>query len=145
MKKGIVATLTLLTGIFSAQSYSVEAPGSTLDAMTVYTARKIITMDSAIPNATAVAVAGGKIVSVGSLESLQSWTQGRTVTVDNRFKDKILMPGFIDPHVHPSLPALLTQFPFVAPDDWVLPTGDFPGALDQASYIKRLQDRKSVV
>ena len=50
------------------------------------------------------------------------------------------MPGFIDPHVHPSLPALLTQFPFVAPDDWVLPTGDFPGALDQASYIKRLQE-----
>ena len=62
MKKGIVATLTLLTGIFSAQSYSVEEPGSALDAMTVYTARKIITMDSAIPNATAVAVAGGKIV-----------------------------------------------------------------------------------
>ena len=139
MKKSIVATLTLLTGMFAAQGYSVEEPGSALDTMTVYTARKIITMDPAIPNATAVAVAEGKIVSVGSLESLQSWTQGRTVTVDNRFKDKVLMPGFIDPHVHPSLPALLTQFPFVAPDDWVLPTGEFPGALDQASYIKRLQ------
>ena len=26
------------------------------------------------------------------------------------------MPGFIDPHVHPSLPAVLTQFPFITPD-----------------------------
>ncbi|MEZ4559830.1 MAG: hypothetical protein R2854_25885 [Caldilineaceae bacterium] len=31
--------------------------------------------------------------------------------VDDRLADKILMPGFIDPHVHPSLPAVLTQIP----------------------------------
>lgn len=50
------------------------------------------------------------------------------------------MPGLIDPHVHPSLPAVLPQFPFLAPDDWSLPTGDFPGALTPEAYRARLRE-----
>jgi predicted amidohydrolase YtcJ len=96
-------------------------------------------MEPALPEATAVAVAKGKIVAVGSLKSLSSWTNQTNSRIDRRFEGKVIMPGFIDPHVHPSLPAVLTQFAFIAPDDWSLPTGDFPGAKSPAAYIKRLK------
>jgi len=107
--------------------------------MVVYTARKIITMEPALPEATAVAVADGRIVAVGSLDSLQPWMAARETTIDRSLQDKVLMPGFIDPHVHPSLPAVLTQFPFLAPDSWSLPTGEFPGATTAQAYASQLK------
>ncbi|MCP4006275.1 MAG: amidohydrolase family protein, partial [bacterium] len=75
----------------------------------------------------------------GSLESLKGWIDQRGAKIDRSLEDKILMPGFIDPHVHPSLPAVLTQFPFLAPDDWSLPTGEFPGATTPEAYISKLK------
>ncbi len=107
--------------------------------ITIYTARKIITMEPALPEATAVAVAEGRIIAVGSVESLAPWLQARGGTIDRSLEDKVLMPGFIDPHVHPSLPAVVTQFPFLAPDDWSLPTGEFPGATTPEAYRARLK------
>ena len=106
--------------------------------ITVFVAKKIITMEPALPEATAVAVADGRIVGVGSLESLQPWIERYDASIDMRLEDKVLMPGLIDPHVHPSLPAVLTQFPFLAPDDWSLPTGDFPAATTPDAYKARL-------
>ena len=110
-----------------------------IDSLTVYVAKNIITMDDATPNATAVAVANGKIVSVGSLASLKPWTSKYKTRIDKTFADKVIMPGFIDPHVHPSLPAILTQFPFIAPDDWFIPTGNFPGAKNHQDYLTALK------
>ena len=106
--------------------------------ITIFTAKKIITMTEAMPDAKAVAVADGRIVSVGTLESLKPWLDRYPHELDERFADKIIMPGFIDPHLHPSLPAVLTQFPFLAPDDWSLPTGEFPGAMTPETYEARL-------
>jgi len=96
--------------------------------LVVYTASKIITMEPALPVATAVAVEDGVIVAVGSAEDLEPLRRQRGGRLDHSLGGKVLMPGFIDPHVHPSLPAVLTQLPFLAPDDWTLPTGSFPGA-----------------
>ena len=119
---------------------SLLASAASAAELRVYTAKKIITMEPALAEATAVAVADGRIVSVGSLESLQPWLQGREVNIDRSLQGKVLLPGFIDPHVHPSLPAVLTQFPFLAPDDWVLPTGVFPGATTPRAYEARLKE-----
>jgi len=121
---------------------SSDAPKA-IDELVIYTAKKIITMEPALPEATAVAVADGKIVAVGSLKSLGSWIKQTNSRIDRRFEGKVIMPGFIDPHVHPSLPAVLTQFAFIAPDDWSLPTGEFPGAKTPAAYIKRLKQLAS--
>lgn len=118
-----------------------EAAGPTeLGEITVFTARKIITMVETMPEATAVAVADGRIVAVGSMDSLQGWLDGRDHTVVDTFADKVLMPGFIDTHVHPSLPAVLLHFPFLAPDDWDLPTGKYPGATTPDAYVARLKE-----
>jgi len=106
--------------------------------LVVYTAKVIRTMEPALPTATAVAVADGEIVAVGTEESLQPLLTARAGRVDRQFESHFLLPGFIDPHVHPALPAVLTQFPFLAPDDWSLPTGEFPGATTPEAYRQRL-------
>ena len=106
----------------------------------VYTAKLIRTMEPALPEATAVAVEDGKVLAVGSLDSLNPLIASRGARIDRQFDDKVMTPGFIDPHVHPTLPAVLTQFPFLAPDDWYLPTGDFPGATTPEGYRSALQN-----
>jgi predicted amidohydrolase YtcJ len=129
--------ISIFALILSTSIVSNTSHGS--DELTVYTAKKIITMEPSLPEANAVAVKDGRIVAVGTLETLQPWTSQYTTRFDSRFEQNILMPGFIDPHVHPSLPAVLTQIPFIAPDDRSLPTGEFPGAITHESYISRLK------
>lgn len=137
----LLATASLLLlGVQAGDTGRAQQDGT----CTVYLAKKIITMEPALPEATAVAVAEGRIVSVGTLESLQGWIEQRDARIDRTLEDKILMPGLIDPHVHPSLPAVLTQFPFIAPDDWSLPTGEFPGARTPEAYVARLEELVAV-
>ena len=139
----IVAAFALICLPIGAQTISPLEIAQAADAppeLRVFLAKKIITMEPAMPEATAVAVADGRIVSVGTLDSLEGWIKQRGAKIDRTFEDKILMPGFIDPHVHPSLPAVLTQFPFLAPDDWSLPTGEFPGATTPEAYIAQLKE-----
>ena len=133
IKHSILLYLILAAWPTAADETNVQGP------LVVYTAKNIITMEPALPSATAVAVADGRIVAVGDLKSLKSWIDQKDARIDTRFADKVIMPGFIDPHVHPSLPAVLTQFPFIAPDDWSLPTGEFPGAKTPKAYLTRLK------
>ena len=104
------------------------------------TRQLIRTMEPALPTATAVAVEDGMIVAVGTEDSLQPLVDARNGRIDRQFSQDILLPGFIDPHVHPALPAVLTQFPFLAPDDWSLPTGEFPGETTPEGYRARLRE-----
>ena len=106
--------------------------------VTIYTAKTIVTMEPSQPRATAVAVQDGLIVGVGTEASLRPWIERFGGQINRQLADATLMPGFIDPHVHPSLPAILTQLPFLAPDNWSLPTGEFPGALTPEEYKQRL-------
>jgi predicted amidohydrolase YtcJ len=78
-------------------------------AITVFVAKKIVTMDPTQPAATAVAVRDGQILSVCSLPDLEPWLRNNEYTIDEQFKDKVLMPGFIDPHLHPLLGAIAFQ------------------------------------
>ncbi len=64
---------------------------------TVFNARKIITMNSYAPEATHVAIRDGRVLAVGSLEQVATWG---AYDLDERFADKILMPGFVEGHAH---------------------------------------------
>jgi predicted amidohydrolase YtcJ len=68
--------------------------------ITVFVARRIITMDPGRPTASAIAVRAGRILSVGTIESMQPWLRRYSHTVDETFADQVLLPGFIDPHTH---------------------------------------------
>jgi predicted amidohydrolase YtcJ len=64
---------------------------------TIFLAKKIVTMNGYLPEATAVAVREGKIVCVGTLEECQMWGKA---TVDDTFRDHVLVPGFVEGHGH---------------------------------------------
>lgn len=125
--------------LFPATLLALLLTATTQAEVTVYTAKLIRTLEPAAPEANAVAVEDGRIVAVGSLDDMEPVLRLRGGRIDRQFEDAVILPGFIDPHVHPSLPAVLTQFPFLAPDDWELPTGSFPGARTPAAYQARLK------
>ena len=64
---------------------------------TIYSARKIITMNASRPNATHVAVRDGRILGAGSIEELKAWGPHE---LDDRFAYKVLMPGLVEAHAH---------------------------------------------
>lgn len=64
---------------------------------TVYAARRIITMNPSRPEATHVAVRDGRILGAGTLDEVRGWG---THELDERFADKVLMPGLVEGHSH---------------------------------------------
>ncbi len=65
--------------------------------ITIYSAKKIITMNSSRPEASHVAVRDGRILGAGTLEELATWGAH---TLDTRFADKVILPGFVEGHAH---------------------------------------------
>lgn len=63
----------------------------------VYQARKIITMNPMQPQATYVAVRDGRVLAVGTRDDMHAWGD---FELDNRFADKVLMPGLVEGHCH---------------------------------------------
>lgn len=109
--------------------------------VTVFEAAKIVTMEPAQPTARFAAVAGGMILGVADrLDDLSAWTAGRSVRHDRSLAGKVLMPGFIEPHLHPMQASVMLNIPFAAPDDWQLPSGSFPGVRTAAGWRNRVQD-----
>lgn len=64
---------------------------------TVLKAGKIITMNSYVAEATHVAIRDGRILGVGTLGQVSAWGPHE---LDERFADKVLMPGFVEGHAH---------------------------------------------
>lgn len=107
--------------------------------VTVFEARKMITMEPARPYCRFVVVSAGTILALGdTLAELEPWTRGREVVVDRSHAGKVMMPGLIDPHLHPMQASIMLNLPFIAPDEWKLPGGTSPGALTPAAYRTRL-------
>ncbi|MFQ5380558.1 MAG: amidohydrolase [Dehalococcoidia bacterium] len=110
------------------------------NSLTVFRARRIITMEPGWPEATAVAVRDGRVVAVGELDELRPWLDASPHTFDDRFADRVLLPGFIDPHLHPSLAAFLLSYEIAAPEEWVLPDRTVPPAPDREAFLAAVGD-----
>ncbi|MFK7913464.1 MAG: amidohydrolase [Pseudomonadales bacterium] len=105
--------------------------------ITVFTARSIITMNPSMPRAQAVAVRDGEILEVGTLETLAPWLAAHPHNIDNQFQDAVLTPGFIDPHLHPSMAAVLLPMTFITPTEWTLPWTTVPASQTSAAFDAR--------
>lgn len=66
-------------------------------AITIFRARRILTLNPSQPEATHVAVRDGRILGAGTLEDLRGWGP---CEVDERLADKVLLPGFVEGHSH---------------------------------------------
>ncbi len=111
-----------------------------MSEITVFTAKKIITMNAPMPEATAVAVRDGRIVEVGTLDTLKPWLDAHPHSIDNRFAGHVLMPGFIDPHLHPTLGATLLPCHFITAMEWVLPDRTCAPVTSHEAYLARLAE-----
>ncbi len=109
----------------------------------VYLAKSIITMNASMPNAEAVAVRDGKIIETGTLESLQPWLSKHDHEIDEQFKNSFIVPGLIDPHLHPSMAAVLLPTYFITAMEWKMPWGTTPATRSPAEYDERLKEALS--
>jgi predicted amidohydrolase YtcJ len=87
---GILA-LTLSHGVSSLRAQTAEL---------VVRNANVLTVDAANSKATAFAVAGGKLLAVGSDDDVKPHIGAKTRVVD--LKGKTVTPGFIDAHCHPT-------------------------------------------
>jgi predicted amidohydrolase YtcJ len=107
------------------------------DELVVYPARLVRTLDPARPTAQAVAVRGDRIRAVGTLDELASYGPAR---VDDRYADRVLLPGFVEAHSHASGGGLW-RFPYLGYLDRVDPDGtSWPGCKTVADVLGRLRD-----
>ncbi len=105
------------------------------DAITIYPARQIITMNRAFPFAEAVAVRASRILGVGSIHDLTTWGDH---TIDDRFRDHVLTPGFVEAHTH-VMTGGVWQYTYVGYFDRKGPDGKlWKGCQDIDSVVDRL-------
>jgi predicted amidohydrolase YtcJ len=102
-------------------------------------------MEPANPEAKAVAVAGGRIIAVGSLDDVRKALADRPFSLDDRFSKKFLMPGLIEQHLHPLLGALCLSVEVIAIEDWELPGRTIPAARNREEYLARLRQASSAL
>jgi predicted amidohydrolase YtcJ len=137
--------LVSASAFFSGSALATEFIDTPIAAkptmITVYLAKKIVTMDPALPEAKAVAVSDGKIISVGSLADLKPWLDQYPHQINRQFESQVLYPGFIDPHNHPMLAGLTqTAFPLTylpLPSPW---GKAFPGVPNLKAAIAKLKE-----
>lgn len=104
--------------------------------ITIYSARKIITMNPSRPEATHVAVRDGRIVGAGPLGDLAGWGE---YTLDETFKDKVIMPGLVEGHSH-AMEGTMWQYTYVGFFDRMDPNGKvWAGAKGIDDVMNRLK------
>jgi predicted amidohydrolase YtcJ len=92
MKRWALHAVVILASALSAVPQAKPA------ADTIIQNARIWTVDSALPEAEAVAILGQRIVAVGSNQQVDVWRGPKTRVVDAA--GKRLLPGFNDAHVH---------------------------------------------
>jgi predicted amidohydrolase YtcJ len=111
-----------------------------MNDVTVYRARKVITMDAGRPFASCIAVMDGRVLSTGTIESMQPWLKRYPHKIDDTFADKVIMPGLIDPHTHFAFSAGYLAMHYIGPIDSPGPAGINPGLPTRPEVIAKLRE-----
>lgn len=127
----------LIVFFIVCSNYSLADEGS--DKLIIYRAKKVVTMDAENPRASAVAVRGNRFVAVGSMDDLKPWMDAYPHEIDDTFRDKVLMPGLIDPHMHPMLGAIQLKTFWLSPESWVLHDETVDATRTPEDFHRKLQ------
>ncbi len=109
----------------------------------LYVAKEIVTLDPKNPKVTAVAVQGKRIIATGSRNEVETLIGSTKYKLNETFKDKVLVPGFIAQHDHPLLAGITMTSEVIAIEDWVLPNKTFKAAKNHSEYINLLSEAES--
>lgn len=106
-------------------------------SITVYAAKRILTMNPSQPEATHIAVRDGRVLSVGPLATMDELGE---YTLDQRFAENIILPGFVEGHSH-ALEGAMWSYLYLGYFDRVDPDClNWPGANSIAAMQDRLRE-----
>jgi len=89
---------------------------------TLFYGGDIITMEGDKPTyVEAVLERNGEIIYVGT--KLSALNDFRGKKTEFNLEGKTMMPGFIEPHLHPSIAAIMLPTDTIAPHEWKKPDG----------------------
>jgi len=128
-------------GIEAPNPEPAQPPAPPSKKITIYTAKTIVTEDPGTPTAEAVAVMDGKILGVGTLDEVKGWVTNEEVEVDRQFQDAVIVPGFIEAHMHPQITGVLWLGTYVGRFDRTSPDGTLNKGLEtKAAVLERLKE-----
>ncbi len=105
--------------------------------ITIYKAKRILTMNPSRPLASHVAVRDGRILGAGERDELTGWGD---YELDDRFADKVLMPGLVEGHSH-AMEGTFWRYVYCGYFDRLDPDGKtWTGATSIDMVIARLRD-----
>ncbi|WP_208733173.1 amidohydrolase [Vibrio ouci] len=141
MKKTLVAASMIGISTLLAACGQAEKVDPTTQAEpaagTLYVSSTMITMNDEQPRAEAVfADENGTIEFVGNKDKAKQLYPNVEV-VD--LGDRVVMPGFIEQHLHPFLGALTLSMPVIAPEEWQLPSRTWPAVTGHEAYLSALK------
>ena len=140
MVKAILLASFALLAACDKQGHSPAgstATTATDSATTIYFGGDILTMEGDAPAyAEAVAVKGGRISFVGTKSEAMQQQGTSTTLVD--LQGKTLMPGFIDPHLHPILGSVILNTKFASPFDWTFPWGEAKAVRGNQAFMAKV-------
>lgn len=104
----------------------------------IYLAKTIVTLNRSQPEATAIAVRDGLIIEVGSLDSLEPWLIREPHVIHRDFESDVMVPGFIDPHLHPAMAAVILPMHFITAMPWSMPWRDVPATVTPEGFDREM-------
>ena len=129
MKNRYVIVISLL--FLSNFAYSSEG-------ITIYHAKEIVTLDEKVASANAVSVKSDRIMAIGSLDDLIE--RNPDASIDHQFQNDVIVPGFIEHHIHPFLSAITMNAEIISIEGWDLPNNQSIAYRDRDSYMQRLSE-----
>ena len=129
MKNRYVIVISLL--FLSNFSYSSED-------ITIYHAKEVVTLDEKVASANAVSVKSDRVMAIGSLDDLIE--RNPDASINRQFQNDVIVPGFIEHHIHPFLSAITMNAEIISIEGWDLPNNRSIAYRDRDSYMQRLSE-----
>ena len=126
--------LILLSLLFSFEC----AIASSSEGLTIYKAKEIVTLDQTISSADSVLISNDRVLAISSIKDLKD--RYPEASINDQFKNDVIVPGFIEHHIHPFLSAITMNAEIIAIEGWNLPNNQSQAYRDRDSYLKRLSD-----
>ena len=101
-------------------------------------AKKVVTLDDKYPNADAIYIKEDRIHSVGKKEDLIG--KYPDIFIDFSYEENIIVPGFIEHHIHPLLAAITMNSEVIAIEDWNISSKKTIGVRNRDDYLLRLSE-----
>ena len=101
-------------------------------------AKEVVTLDDKYPNVDAIYIKEDRIHSVGKKEDLIG--KYPDIFIDFSYEENIIVPGFIEHHIHPLLAAITMNSEVIAIEDWSISSKKTIGVRNRDDYLSRLSE-----